>query len=284
MTALNFYMLGDADLIMDKGLTPITLMGELKTRPDFHSAPFLGSYFMRFNCTTPPFNDALVRKAFSLVINKQSLVDKITRGGERPAAAFVPPGMPGYTSPPGLERDPELARKLLAEAGYPEGRNFPHVNYLYPEGELNEKIAVELQSMFSKELGVEVGLQKQEWKVYINSMQNVDFDLCRSTWVGDYADANTFLGMFNTNDGNNDTGWSNATYDKLMADARSEPDTAKRADIFRRAETILVVDEAPICPLYFYVGIQFYDDRKLGGIHPSVLDEHPLNDMYRKDR
>ncbi len=82
-------------------------------------------------------------------------------------------------------------------------------------------------------------LQKQEWKVYINSMQNVDFDLCRSTWVGDYADANTFLGMFNTNDGNNDTGWSNATYDKLMADARREPDTAKRADIFRRAETIL---------------------------------------------
>ena len=225
-----------------------------------------------------------MRKAFSLVVDKRDLVDKITRAGEQPAAGFVPPGTPGYTSPPGLDRNPELARQLLADAGYPGGNGFPHVNYLYSEGDLNEKIAIELQDMFFKDLGIQVSLQKQEWKVYLNSMQNVDFDICRSSWIGDYADANTFLGMFVTNDGNNDTGWSNATYDKLIADAKSEPDTAKRADIFRRAETMLVVDEAPICPLYFYVGIQFYDDKKLGGIQPSVLDEHPLNDMYRKDR
>jgi oligopeptide transport system substrate-binding protein len=284
MTALNFFALGDADLMMDKGLTPVSLMNDLKTKPYFHSSKFLGTYFMRFNCTRPPFNDPRVRKAFSLVVNKQVLVDKITRAGEQPAACFVPPGTPGYSSPPGLDRDPELARKLLAEAGYPGGLGFPHVNYLYSEGDLNEKIAIELQSMFSKELGVPVELQKQEWKVYLNSMQNVDFDMCRSSWIGDYADANTFLGMFVTNDGNNDTGWRNAAYDKLISDARHEPDTEKRADIFRHAETILVDDEAPICPLYFYVGIQFYDDNKLGGIHPSVLDEHPLNDMYRKDR
>ncbi len=112
-------------------------------------------------------------------------------------------------------------------------------------------------------------------------MQQVDFDLCRSSWVGDYADANTFLNMFVTGDGNNDTGWSNASYDKLIASrAKSlSSDTEKRADIFRKAETMLVDDEAPICPLYFYVGIQFYDDNKIGGIQPSVLDEHPLNDI-----
>ena len=138
--------------------------------------------------------------------------------------------------------------------------------------------------MFSRELGVNVGLLKQEWKVYLNSMSQLDFDMCRSSWVGDYPDANTFLNMFVTGDGNNRTGWSDPAYDHLIDDAAREPDTEKRFDIFRKAEKILVHDEAPICPLYFYVGIQLYDSSKLGGIQANLLDEHPLKDMYRKDR
>lgn len=283
-TALNFYIMGDADLLMDKGLVPTSLITELKRRPDFHAAPFLGTYFLRFNCTKPPFNDARVRKAFALVIDKSLLVNKITRAGEPPASGFVPPGAGGYTSPPGLERNPDLARKLLAEAGYPGGRDFPHVTYLYDDRELNEKLAIELQGMFSRELGVNIGLLKQEWKVYLNSMSRLDFDLCRSSWVGDYADANTFLNMFVTNDGNNRTGWSNSAYDRLIADAAREPDTEKRFDIFRKAERILVDEDAPICPLYYYMGIQFYDANKFGGIQANLLDEHPLKRIYRKDR
>ena len=284
MTALNLYMQGDADIMMDKGLTPVSLMSELKRRPDFHSSTFLGNYFIRFNCTRKPFDDARVRRAFSLVIDKQLIVDKVTRAGEKPATSFVPPGTPGYTSPPGLKRDPDLARKLLADAGYPGGNGFPQVTYLYSEGDLNEKIAIELQSMFLKELGVKVLLQKQEWKVYLNTMQHVDYDIARSSWVGDYADANTFLQMFVTGDGNNETGWSNAAYDKSIADAQREPDIEKRADFYRRAETMLVDEEAPICPLYYYVGIQIYDDKKIGGVQPSLIDEHPFSDMFRKDR
>lgn len=280
-TALNFFALGEADLMMDKGLTPVSLMNELKKRQDFHSAPFFGTYFLRFNCTRPPFNDARVRKAFALVVDKELLVDKITRAGEKPASSFVPPGTP-YQSPPGLARDTDLARKLLADAGYPGGKNFPHVNYLYDDRDLNEKIAVELQSMFTKELGVDVGLLKQEWKVYLNSMSRVDYDMCRSSWVGDYTDANTFLNMFVTGDGNNRTGFSNANYDGWIADAAKEPDIEKRFDIFRKAETMLVDEEAPICPLYYYVGIQLYDGKKFGGIEANLLDEHPLKEMYRK--
>ncbi len=148
--ALIFYIRGLADLLMDKGLVPVSLVTDLQKRPDFHAAPFLGTYFLRFNCTKPPFNDARVRKAFALVIDKKLLVKKITRAGEPVATSFVPPGTAGYTSPPGLDRDPELARKLLAEAGYPGGRNFPRITYLYDDRELNEKLAIELQSMFSK--------------------------------------------------------------------------------------------------------------------------------------
>jgi len=101
-TAFNFYASGQADLLMDKGLVPNQLLDELKKRPDFHADPFLGVYFLRFNCTRPPFNDPRVRLAFALVIDKRLLVDKITRAGEEPAASLTPPGTASYEPPVGL--------------------------------------------------------------------------------------------------------------------------------------------------------------------------------------
>jgi oligopeptide transport system substrate-binding protein len=281
-TAFNFYSAGQADLIMDKGLTPLALLTELRKRPDFHSAPFLGTYFIRFNVTRPAFNDARVRRAFALVVDKHLIVTKITRAGEIPADSIVPPGAAGYQPPPGLERNPDEARRLLADAGYPAGKGFPLVTYLYSEGELNEAIAVELQNMFRQELGIEIALQRQEWKVYLNSMNNLDFDLSRSSWVGDYDDPNTFLDMFVTGGGNNDTGFANPKYDQLIADAARQVDQTKRFDIFRQAEHMLISEEAPVCPLYYYVGIQFYNGDRLGGIAANLLDEHPLQRMYWK--
>jgi oligopeptide transport system substrate-binding protein len=285
MTAFNLYATGAADLMMDKGLAPTPLMKELKQRPDFHAAPFLGNYFMRFNCSKPPFNDPRVRLAFSLVIDKQHLVTQITKAGELPAHSLVPPGTAGYEPPPGLARDPDRARALLAEAGFPGGRGFPMASYLFKgDSDLDRDLAVELQGMFARELGVSIQLQQQEWKVYLSSLSNLQYDLCRSTWVGDYADPNTFMDMFVTGGGNNRTGWGSPRYDKAIEEAARELDPAKRFAIFREAEKQLVSEEAPICPLYYYVGIQFYDDQRLGGIEPNVLDEHPLKSMFWKKR
>lgn len=281
-TALNFYLSGLADLSMDKGLIPPALLNDLRKRNDFHSAPFLGTYFLRFNTTKKPFDDPRVRQAFSLVVDRNTLVEKITRAGEVPAFSLVPPGTAGYQPPEGLHPDLERARRLLAEAGYPKGKGFPLVGYLYSEGELNEALAVELQGMFRSALGITINLQRQEWKVYLRSLSSLDYDLARSTWVGDYRDPNTFLDMFVTNGGNNRTGWSNAQYDQLIASAAKELDPKKRFEIFQKAERLLIVDQAPICPLYFYVGIQLYDPAKLGGIEANLLDEHPLKAMYWK--
>ena len=282
-TAFNLYSSGQADLMMDKGLVPPALLGEIKKRDDFHAAPFLGTYFLRFNCTKGPFTDPRVRRAFSMVIDKQSIVDRITRAGELAADSFVPPGAGGY-EPFGQcgERDVEEARQLLAEAGFPGGEGFPMVNYLYSEGELNEAIAVELQSMWRQLLGVNVQLLRQEWKVYLNSMSRLDYDIARSSWVGDYPDPNTFLDMFVTGGGNNRTGWSDPRYDQLIAAAAAETDRPARYEILREAEKLLVCEEMPVCPLYFYVGIQLYDSKKLGGIQGNVLDEHPLKAMFWK--
>ena len=286
MTAFNLYATGSADLMMDKGLAPTMLMNELRQRPDFHAAPFLGSYFIRFNASRRPFSDARVRRALSLVVDKQNLVDKITRAGETVAASFVPPGTGhGYVPPPGESRNPETARRLLADAGFPGGKGFPVIHYLYKgDSDLDRDIAVELQGLFKQELGIQMLLKPQEWTVYLGAQSALDYDLCRSSWVADYNDPNTFLNMFVTGDGNNRTGWSDQTYDALISQAAREPDTARRFGLFQEAESILVSREAVVCPLYFYVGIQFYDSTKLEGIEPNLLDEHPLRFMRWKKR
>jgi oligopeptide transport system substrate-binding protein len=282
-TALNFYCAGQADLLMDKGLVPPALMTDLKARPDFHSAPFLGTYFLRFNVTRPAFKDPRVRLAFSLVIDKRLIVNKITRSGEQPADSFVPPGAAGYQPPPGLKYDPAKARQLMTDAGYPGGKGFPLITYLYSAGELNEAIAIELQSMLHQELGINITLQRQEWKVYLNTMNSMDYDLARASWVGDYEDPNTFLDMFETGNGNNETGFADPKYDQLIDQAGREVSQTDRFATFQKAEQMLVSEEAPICPIFFYNGIQLYNGSRLGGVAANLLDEHPLERMYWKD-
>ncbi len=280
--AFNFYASGLADLVMDKGLAPPALLDELKKQPWFHAAPFLGIYFLRYNCQRGPFADERVRRAFSLAVDKRRIVEKITRAGELPAPGFVPPGIPGYAGTDGLPFDPAGAKTLLTEAGFPGGKGFPLVNYLYSKSELNEAVAVELQSMWRETLGVNVNLVRQEWKVYLNSLSLLDYDIARSSWVGDYPDPNTFLDMFLTGGGNNRTGWSSREYDRLIAEASREQDPAKRLDILRRAEDLLVKSSVAVAPIYYYVGIQLYDPEKLDGIKANVLDEHPIRAIRRK--
>jgi oligopeptide transport system substrate-binding protein len=282
--AFNFYAGGLADLIVDKNLTPNALLDELKKTPSFHSAPFGGIYFLRFNCSKPPFKDPRVRRAFAMAVDKRRIVEKITRAGELPATSFVPPGIADYVSPEGLAYDPVAARELLAEAGFPGGKGFPLTTFLYNESQQNRDIAVELQAMWLEHLGVKVNLALQEWKVYLNSLSSLDYEIARSSWVGDYPDPNTFLDMFVTGNGNNRTGWSDPAYDQLIDDAARETDPEKRLAILRQAEAILIAQEAPVCPIFYYVGIQLYDPAKLGGIESNILDEHPIKAMYRKDR
>jgi len=223
----------------------------------YKNSPYLGTYFYRFNTTKKPFNDKRVRKAFSMVIDRSLLTDKIARGGELPATTFTPPGVGGYTFSdskikPGL--GPETiaeAKKLLAEAGYKDLSKFPKAEILYNTSENHKKIAVAVQQMWKKHLGIDVGLYNQEWKVYLANQTSLKFDISRSGWIGDYADPNTFLDMFVTDGGNNNTGWSNKKYDELIKLASKESDKNKRFDHFKAAEKILL-EEMPVIPIYIY--------------------------------
>ncbi len=279
-TAYNLYATGQADLILDKGLVPQMLLAELSQRADFHSYTYLGTYFYRFNTTKPPFDQALVRRALSAAIDRERLTRKITKAGEQTATSFTPSGIPGYEPPDGVGFDPEQARRWLAEAGYPEGRGFPRIHILYNKSELHEKIALEIQDMWKTTLGIQCELKNQEWATYLDSLRKLDYDVARSSWIGDYLDPNTFLDCFLTGGGNNRTGWSHPEYDALLSAAAHERDSVRRMEAFRNAEKLLVAEECPIAPLYYYSGVLFYNARHLRGIHPNVLAEHPLREMY----
>jgi oligopeptide transport system substrate-binding protein len=281
-TSLNLYETGQADIIWDRDYLPNELLDVLSKRPDFHTFHYLGTYFIRCNTTKPPFSDPRVRKALALTIDKQRLVDKIMCGGEPVASHLVPDGTAHYESVTGLGYDANLARQLLAEAGYRGGKGFPPFAYLFDAGgSYNQKIGIEMQHMWEEQLGIHVELQQMEKRVYMAAQNHLDYDLTRSTWVGDYDDPNTFLDLFRSNNGNNRTGWKNARYDALMRQANLETDLARRAALLQQAERILVRDELPIIPLFFYVGINYYDGNKIKGLYTNLLDAHPLNDIWK---
>lgn len=275
-TALNLYETGEAQIVWDKELVPVELLDLLRKRTDFHTYDYLGSYFYRYNVTKKPFDDARVRKAMALAVDKKRIVEKITRAGEKTASHLVPPGVANYTSPEGLGYDPELARKLLAEAGYPGGKGFPRVDYMFNSVKTHEKIAVELQEMWARELGIQIDLRNLEWKVFLQAQSRLEFGLSRSSWIGDYNDPNTFLDMFMSNNGNNRTGWKSERYDKLIREANSKLDMKEREKILQQAELLLIRDELPIVPLFIYVGLEYYDNAKVSGIFPNIRAEHPV--------
>ncbi|HWD19547.1 MAG TPA: peptide ABC transporter substrate-binding protein [Verrucomicrobiae bacterium] len=284
-TALNLYETGVADIIWDRDYLPNELLDILEKRPDFHTFPYLGSYFLRVNTTKPPFNDPRVRQALAMAIDKEHLTRKILRGGETPATHLVPDGTAHYERAEGLGYDPAAARKLLAAAGFPGGKGFPVAEYLIDTaGNLHAKIASEIQSMWEEQLGVHIQLRQMEKQAYLAAQNSLNYDISRSMWVGDYNDPNTFLDLFLSDSGNNRTGWKNAAYDKLMHEANRQTDLKRRADLLRQAETILVHDELPIIPIYFYVGLNYFNPDKVKGIYPNILDQHPFNVIYRVAR
>src|SRR5262249_12687993 len=156
-----------------------------------------------------PTKDPLVRKALALAVNKKEVVEGVTRGGELIALSAVPPGLPGYEQAATAEYNPDLARKLLAQAGYPDGKGLPKIEILYNPSHEHQSIAELIQAQWKKELGIDVGLQCMEWGPYLAAQENLQYEVCRAGWVGDYLDPNTFLDMWTTDNPNNETGWSN---------------------------------------------------------------------------
>jgi oligopeptide transport system substrate-binding protein len=257
---------------------PIAKIDEVKRLPEYYVAPYLGTYFYRFNCTKKPFDDPRVRKALSISIDREQITRDLLKAGQVPATWFTP-AMPGYEPPKGLPYDREAARRLLAEAGYPDGKGFPVTELLYNTLEAHKLVAENVVQQWRENLGITVSLRNSEWKVYLNDVQHLQYQLARAAWIGDYVDPNTFLDMFVTDGGNNQTGWSNKRYDELIAGAAKELDRAKRAKLLQEAEKLLIEQELPIMPVYIYVKKGLLSAR-VGGFHENVRDQHPLQYLW----
>lgn len=240
--------------------------------------PYLGTYFYRINVTKPPLNDKRVRQALAMAIDREAIVKDVTKGGQLPAYNLTPPGTAGYTCRTHLREDVAEAKRLLAEAGYPDGKGMPPVEILYNTSESHRAIAEAIQQMWKTKLGVDARLVNQEWKVYLDSQRALDYQVARGSWIGDYADPNSFLDMWLTGGGNNQTGWSNPEYDRLIAQAAATTDPQKRLEVFQKAEAILM-DEMPIIPVYFYTRV-FLMRPEVKGWYPNILDNHLYNGVY----
>jgi oligopeptide transport system substrate-binding protein len=247
--------------------------------PDLISiGPYLGTYFYRLNVTKPPLNDKRVRRALALAIDREAIVKDVTKGGQLPAYNFTPPGTAGYTCRTQLHEDIAEAKRLLAEAGYPDGKGMPPVDILYNTLESHRAIAEAIQQMWKTKLGVDARLRNEEWKVYLDAQRSLDYQVCRAAWIGDYADPNSFLDMWETGGGNNETGWSSPEYDRLIAQAAATTNPEKRLEEFQKAEAILL-DEMPEIPIYFYTRV-FLMRPEVKGWYPTILDNHLYNGVY----
>jgi oligopeptide transport system substrate-binding protein len=240
--------------------------------------PFFGTYFYRLNTTRKPTNDVRVRRALALAIDRKAICEDVSKGGEDPAYFFTPPATAGYTCRTSIQENVEEARRLLAEAGYPDGKGFPPVEIKFNTLEQHKSIAEAIQQMWRKNLNIEATLANEDWKVYLSSMTNLDYSVTRSTWIGDYFDAMSFLECFVTNGGNNRTGWSNANYDGLIKQAEATVDEAQRLELFQQAEKILL-DEMPIMPIYFQKR-QYLISPDVKGWEPSILGQVIYKDIY----
>ncbi len=227
------------------------------------SFPRLCSYYYTFNLSEDgpeAFKDPRVRQALSLAVDRKIITEKILAGGQPEAYTFAPEATAGFTVPQvemsamtQSERD-SLARELLAEAGY--GPDNPLTfNMIYNTSESHKKIAVALGQMWKQKLGVQTDLGNLEWKVFLETRGNQDFDLARGAWCGDYNEASTFLDLLQSNSGYNDGKFQNDRVDELLATAKTADNTTK---LYTEVEQILA-QESPIIPIYHYAGVYMMD-------------------------
>jgi oligopeptide transport system substrate-binding protein len=247
-------------------------------RNDLNPAPQLTTYFYLLNTTRPPLDDKRVRQALSLAVDREEMTRVATGAGEVPAYSLVPPSMPNYQEQPCKPHNPDAARKLLAEAGFPDGRGFPKIEILYNTDQAHQAIAELMRKQWQRELGITASLRNEEWGSFQDAQQQLNFTVSRRAWVGDYLDPNTYLDMYVTDGDNNSTGFSNVEYDKLIAEAAREPDEKKRIHLLESAERLLM-EEMPIIPIYYYVSRDMVRPR-VRGFYNTLQDMHPLHSIW----
>jgi oligopeptide transport system substrate-binding protein len=248
---------------------PMDEIPALLASGELHIIDTMGTYYVVFNHSKPPFDDVRIRRAFSLAIDRNHIVRQITQTGERPASGFVPWGIFDEGGPGSDFRDQGKeyysvaesdyranvaeARRLLAEAGYPEGKGFPILEYLYIGDDASERpVAEALQDMWQTELGVTVSLVGEDWPVFLDSLYSHDYTAGGYAWIADYNDPSSLLDLVTTGSNNNTSLYSNREYDSLIARAKGSGNAEERFRLFHQAEDIAIGQDVAVAPIYAF--------------------------------
>jgi len=270
-TYYQMYKSGELDMI---DTLPIDVIAQEKDSEDYKVTPYFGTYMYMFNVEKEPFTNAKVRKAFNLAIDREMITKNIAQGGQEPARAFVPKGVDTPNGdfreqkPEYFQKNIEQAKELLEEAKSEEGWDqIPEVELLYNTSENHKKIAEGVQEMLKQNLGLQVSLNNQEWKTYLDTTKQGNFQMARMGWIGIYVDPTPILDYYLGDSPNNRTNWVSEEYDQLMNESRSIQDPAKRMEKLHEAEDVLM-KELPFMPVYFYSQNYLTDPSYEGIVYP----------------
>jgi oligopeptide transport system substrate-binding protein len=274
-TAINMFESGQLHYM---ARLPALEIERLRKNPAYRNMPYLRGYYYGFNTEKAPFNNVKVRQAFAHAVNREEIVS-LLKGGQTPTTSWVPKGMPGHEPKVGLEFNPAKAQKLLAEAGFPGGKGFPPVTFIFDTRDDNKVIAERLQAQWKKVLGVELKAQNEEWKVYLNRLKSDVPPLYRLGWGADYPDPDNFLNLFTSYSGNNYTRWKNAEYDELIELAAGESSMPKRLALYRKAQELLLEEHAAIIPL-FVDALNVMVSPQVKGLELNAMDQLILKNVH----
>ena len=254
-----------------------------RANEELNVAPYAAIYWYKLNTTDEVTSNVNIRKALALAIDRQGLVDNITKGGQLPALGLVPPTIAGFEDDRGYfaDADYDAAKEYLAtgleELGLADASELT-INISINTSEAHSTIAQFIQEGWAQNLGINVNIDNTEWQVYLERLNVLDFQVARMGWIADYNDASSFLDMYRTADsGNNDTGWENEEFKSLVDQASAEQDPTVRTDLQLQAEAIMV-DEMPVIPLYYYTNLYVVHDH-VENMSPDALGNINLKDV-----
>ncbi|MFA6074399.1 MAG: peptide ABC transporter substrate-binding protein [Negativicutes bacterium] len=283
-------MLESNQLDVSDTLPPESEYKRLVAAGKIKNYPFMNTNYLAFNVHNKPLNDVRVRKALSYAIDCTALLQEAkVLGASREAYAWVPFGIPDATADSDFRKvggtyfnyDPERAKKLLADAGYPNGKGFPELTFMFGSSAGKSKYGEMIQEMYKKVLGVKIKLVGQEWKVYNKSRDELQYDICTNSCVGDYLDPMAYMSVLLTSsDTNNVPRWSNASYDGLITRAQNTNDNVERMRLMHEGEKI-IFDEMPIMPYAFSMN-RIMESGAVHGIIRDASGKTLMKEAYKE--
>lgn len=286
---LRFYLLDDEILTYTGYETneldflaslPADEVGDVMDEGVLTPVESLGVRYILFNAQGDPFSSPDVRKALSLAMDRQTIVQWVTQSGQIPADALVPSGLAdaegndfrtvggSFYDPTAHDANCEEARRLLADAGFPEGKGFPEVEFLYAAGDMTHTLAKEIAKMWLNELGITVTLRQETSIAFYDLCRTGDYTLALADWTADYSDPLTFLDIWATGGGNNLAHYSNPALDETLATLKTTSEPGARAELLHQAETI-IMDDTAVAPIYFHANS--YLSKGFDGMYSSPL-------------